>query len=133
MSSFVSTARLAPACRLLSLLLLAAVGMTGCSSIESLLPSANPRPAALKIDPSEAYALAADEGARWVLFKLDIRSGMRRVVQTASNARQAVVAGGPEELLISLFAQARERARIEGLRSALNSLPAPAPYPAAGR
>jgi hypothetical protein len=122
-------ARLAPATAFLALMALTTLLTTGCSTLESVLPSVDPRPSVLKIDPSEAYALAPGEGARWVLFKLDIRSGVRRLAQTTSSASHAAINHSPEAGLWALFSQARERTRLEEFGSALGSIPSPLAFP----
>lgn len=108
-----------PALRMAFLLLVAgmALPLTGCSRLQSWLPGSNKRISALKLDPTEGHSLVADDGARWVLFKLDVGSSMRRVADSTSRAGQAVAeAVSSEERILDLIRQSRDRAIIEPLQ-----------------
>lgn len=112
-----------------------ALPLTGCGTVETLLPQKGERVEALELDPTEEHALVEVDGARWVLFNLDFGGEARRIIRGAVDGAAAVgqtvgqkmVEVSPEEKIMQMFQAAREAARIEQARGAVLHATPPLP------
>ncbi len=119
--------------------LLLSVLVTGCGIAEAVAPQKGKPLKALDLDPTEEHALVGGLGARWVIFKLDVGIGARRIIQTTADGvatvgqavsqsvAQRMVEARPEEDIMAFFQAAREASRVDYARNTLRQTAPPFP------